>query len=37
MSLFDPEFYPTPDAVIAKMIEPYADDASHIVLREPVP
>lgn len=25
MSVFDPESYLTPDAVIAKMIEPYAD------------
>ena len=35
MSLFDPEFYPTPDAVIAKMIEPYGDILSTATILEP--
>lgn len=35
MSLFDPEFYPTPDPVIAKMIEPYADILPTATILEP--
>lgn len=35
MNLFDPEFYPTPNAVIAKMIEPYADILSTATILEP--
>ena len=33
--LFDSEFYPTPDAVIAKMIEPYGDILSTATILEP--
>lgn len=35
MNVFDKEFYPTPDAVIAKMIEPYADILSTATILEP--
>ena len=35
MNIFDPEFYPTPDAVIAKMVEPYADILGKATILEP--
>lgn len=35
MNVFDPEFYPTPDAVIKKMVEPYADRIGTATILEP--
>ena len=35
MNLFDPEFYPTPDTVIAKMIEPYGNILGNATILEP--
>ena len=35
MSLFDPEFYPTPKEIIARMVAPYADRISKACILEP--
>lgn len=35
MNIFDPEFYPTPKDVIAKMVEPYADILPKVTILEP--
>lgn len=35
MNVFDPEFYPTPKEVIAKMVEPYADILPKATILEP--
>jgi len=35
MSLFDNEFFPTPDEVIRKMVEPYADRLETATILEP--
>lgn len=35
MNIFDPEFYPTPEAVIHRMVEPYADILPTVTILEP--
>ena len=35
MNLFDPEFFPTPDEVIARMVEPYTDRLAKATILEP--